>query len=226
MSANDDWIAARGGLLPIEYPYGNFRKNYYKLTTSAVAGYLGQPMDMDANGQAFPATASTAGINMLIGPIVGFADSNLNALPSSMLRVDAAPYLSAQTDAYVLIADDPDQCFVIQVGTGGAGATGANQAVCITTANIGMIGTFYYRSSSGNTTTGYCTAELDPQTLSTTGSGCFQIIGVYPLKNSDGSTNAVGATSSAVAGEYTKVRVRCTAHRFSMTQQSLSAGAV
>ena len=207
MAANDDWVSARGGLLPMEFPYGNFRKNYYKLTTSAVAVYLGQPMDLDTNGQAIPATVSTAGTAFMVGPVVGFADSNMNALPSAMLRVDAGPYIPASTDAYVLIADDPDQAFVMQVGTNGT-------TLSITTASMVKTGTFMYRSSSGSTTTGYCTAEFDPLSISTTGSGNIQIMGLIPLKNSDGSTNFVANSSGTAAGQWAKIRCRINGHRW------------
>lgn len=206
--ANDDMIAARGGLLPVEYPYGNFRKNYYKLTTSTVAVYLGQPMDMDANGQVVPATASTGGTNFMIGPVVGFADENMNALPTDTLVLTAGPYIQAAKNAYVCIADDPDQLFVIQAATDTA----------ITTANMGDTTTWTYRSSSGNTTTGFCTAELSGTQCSTTGSGALQILGLYPVKNSDGSTNAVG--------NYAKVRVRILNHRFGMRPTIAGLGAV
>lgn len=193
--ANDDWISARGGLLPIEFPYGNFRKNVYKLTTSAVAVYLGQPMDLDANGNVVPATASTAGTSYILGPVVGFIDTDLGGIPSELTKVTAGPYLPATTNAYVLIADDPDQLFVIQAATDTA----------ITTANLADGTTFTYRSSSGNTTTGYCTAELSGTQCSTTNSGNLQLLGLVPFRNSDGTLNAVG--------NYAKVRVRILNHR-------------
>lgn len=196
--ANDDWIAARGGMLPAEYPFGAYKKNYYKLTTSAAAVFLGQPMTLDANGQA---TAGMTSLNTggtivnLLGSVVGFADSNLNALPAAMLNLTVGPSLPALTDGFVEIADDPNQVFVMQVNTNGT---------AITSANLADYCTFNYRSSSGNTTTGYSTAEVDNTTLSNLGSGNLQIMNLYPLKNSDGSTNALG--------NFAKVRVRITAH--------------
>ena len=196
--ANDDVVAARGGLLPVEYPFGAFRKNYYRLTTSAVAVYLGQPMDMDTNGQVVSASAGTAGTERILGPVIGFAADQAGkpALPSSMLRVDAGPYLPAQTNAYVLIADDPNQIFVIQE------ATGATQ---LTSANIGNCGTFQYRTSSGNTTTGYATCELEPIQIAATNSGAIQVIQLTDQLNSDGTYNALG--------QYAKWKVRIQGHR-------------
>ena len=198
--ANDDTIAARGGLLPVEYPYGNYRKNWYRLTTSAVAVYVGQPMDTDANGQVLPATASTAN-NYMLGPALGFADDQFTvgaaggALPAAMLSLTAGPFMPALTNGWVLIADDPDQIFVMQAATDTA----------ITTANLMDSTTFTYRSTSGNTTTGYSTAELSGTQCTTTGSGALQVIGLLPQRNSDGTLNSVG--------NYAKVKVRITNHR-------------
>lgn len=197
--ANDDLISARGGLLPVEFPYGNFRKNWYRLTTSAAAVFIGQPMDVDANGQVLPATATTSS-PFMIGSVVGFADdagvTNAGgALPAAMLSLTAGPSLPALTNGWCLIADDPDQLFMMQAGTD----------TVITSANLMDSTTFIYRSSSGNTTTGYSTAELSGTQCSTTGSGPLQIVGLVPYKNSDGTTNAVGA--------WAKCRVRITNHR-------------
>lgn len=196
--ANDDWIAARGGMLPMEYPYGAFRKNVYKLTTSAVAVYMGQPMDMDANGNAVPAgTGTGTTINFLLGPVVGFIDPNQAGLPSAMFSLTQGPYLPALTDANVLIADDPDQIFIMQVNTDGT---------AMTTAGLGNAVTFAYRSSSGNNTTGYSTAEVSELSFTISGTGNLQVLGLLPLKNSDGSTNTVG--------DLAKVKVRILTHRF------------
>jgi len=216
--ANDDWSGARGGCLPVEYPYGNYRKNYYKLTTSnAAAVYLGQLMSLDSNGQAVPLLVNTAATIFTIGPVVGFADSNMNALPSSMLQVTAGPYLPANTDGYVLCADDPDQNYVVQVGTG------AN-SLCITSAQMLQTSTVMYRSVSGNNITGFSTMELDPQQLTQTGSGVLQVLGLIPVKNSDGTTNAVGGNSSSGVF-YTKLRVRAISHLLSQSPAQIGLGA-
>lgn len=199
--ANDDYINARGGLLPVEFPYGNFRKNYYRLTTSASAVFIGQPMDLDANGQAVPALTGTGTtINYIVGPVVGFADdaSVANAgglLPNAMLSLTVGPSLPALTNGWVLIADDPDQIFQIQANTDGT----------MTTANLMDGCTFTYRASSGNTTTGYSTAEASILSMSAVGTGNLQVLGLVPLKNSDSTTNSVG--------NYAKLRARIFYHR-------------
>lgn len=201
--ANDDIISARGGLLPVEFPYGNFRKTWYRLTTSAVAVYLGQPMDIDANGQAVPAgTGTSTTVQYIAGPVVGFADDQYGpptaggALPSAMLNLTAGPFIPALTNAWVQLADDPDQVFQLQ----------CNSDATMTTANLADGCTFTYRSSSGNTTTGYSTAEASALSMSVVGSGNLQILGLIPYRNSDASLNNVG--------NYAKLRVRIISHRW------------
>lgn len=201
--ANDDWIAARGGLIPVEYPYGNFRKNWYRLTTSASAVFIGQPMDLDANGQAVPAlTGTSTTINRILGPVVGFADDSLGVssaggnLPNALLSLTAGPSLPASTNSWVLIADDPDQMFQIQ----------ANTDATMTTANFVDLCTFTYRTSSGNTTTGYSTAEASVLSMAVTASGNLQVCGLIPYRNSDSTVNSVG--------NYAKLRVRIAQHRW------------
>lgn len=200
--ANDDIIQARGGLLPVEYPYGNFRRNWYRLTTSASAVFFGQPMDLDANGQVIPATTGTGTtINRILGPVIAFADDAYGppvaggGLPAGMLSLTAGPNLPASTNAWCLIADDPDQLFQIQ----------ANTDATMTTANLADLCTFTYRTSSGNTTTGFSTCEASVLSMAAAASGNLQVVGLIPLRNSDGTVNNVG--------NYAKLRVRITQHR-------------
>lgn len=192
--------SALGGLRPLEQPYGAVRKNYYRLTTSAVAVYLGQPMDMDANGQAVVASVSTAA-QYILGPVLGFAEDKGGkpALPSSMLDLNQGAYLPGNKNAYVLIADDPNQIFVIQE---------ASTGTQLTTAAIGASAHFnYLRSASGNTVTGSSYAELDPNISGSTGgsSGAFQLVGLADNVNLDGTWNSLGA--------YAKWKVRIALHR-------------
>ena len=45
--ANDDMALARGGLRPLNQPYGTVKRQYYRVVTSATAAiYIGQPMDL------------------------------------------------------------------------------------------------------------------------------------------------------------------------------------
>lgn len=208
--ANDNAVTARGGLLPVGFPYGGYRRNMYRLTTSAVAVYIGQPMDMDGNGQVATASVSTAN-TFLIGPVVGFArDSNGKmGLPDGMLNLTVGSYLPALTNAYVMIADDPAQEFIIQEASSGT---------ALTTANIGAQAHFGYGSTSGSTVTGYSGAQINPIVCGATNgsSGALTLIGLSDQMNSDGSYNSLG--------EYAKWRVRISNHR--LGGQNLASSSV
>lgn len=195
--ANDDTIRARGGLLPVEYPFGAFKKSYYRLLTSAAAGvYIGQPMAADATGNVAPlALANSSAV--CIGSVVGFLDTNLEALPSAMETTQAGAYLPANTDAFVAIADDPNQDFVVQEDTGGS---------ALTTADIFSNAAMIYRTSSGDTTTGYSTAELDRSSVGTGTGGFLMLKGVQKVMNSDGTVNA--------PGNYCKWIVKIISHQY------------
>ena len=206
--ANDDQIRARGGLLPVQYPFGNFKKEYYRLTTGVAAAniFIGMPVDLDANGRAaaFDVTASN---NLLLGSVVGFADTNLEALPSAMETTTAGAYLPGNTDAFVLVADDPNQEFIIQEDTGGT---------ALALVDVGLNANLVYRSSSGDTTTGYTTAELDASSAGTGTGGILIIKQIARNMNSDGTQNAVG--------DYAKWVVKIARHRLSIAAAPSQGG--
>ena len=197
--ANDDAIAARGGVLPVDFPNGNFKRTLYRLTTGAAAAnvFIGSLVDLDANGRASFAFNWAASSNTVIGPVVGFVDTSYAALPTAMETTTAGPYLPGNTDAYVFVCDDPMQDFVIQEDTGGS---------ALAETNIGNNATPIFRSSSGNTTTGYSTLELDRSSAGTGTGGTMMIKGIHRHINSDGTQNA--------AGNYCKWIVRLVSHRW------------
>lgn len=196
--ANDDLIRRWGGLVPATQPYGQVKGNWYKLTTggSTVEIYFGMPMDMDANGQVVPYTVASN--NLSIGPALAFSDTNRASIPSAMATLSAGPYLPGNTDAYVFIADDPDQEFYIQEAT---------NSTALTQAAAGANATIRYRSTSGSTVTGWSTVEIDRASIGTTTGGLLQLI-----KPADGPTNSDGTDNAP--GNYCKWVVKIFLHRF------------
>lgn len=194
--ANDDWIAARGGLLPVGYPLGGYKVNYYKLTTTATGDgiYIGQPMDLDGTGCTRATTGSD--LQFILGPALGFLDAKKAGIPSAMTKLDQGSYLPANTDAWVAIADDPDQRFTIQADTSGT----------VAAADVGSTARFTLRSAAGNTTTGYSTAELLTSDIAADTGGSLKIIALHDNVNSDGTDNAADAN-------YCKVVVKIHQHR-------------
>lgn len=209
--ANDDVIRARGGLLPVGYPFGAYKKSYYRLTSGTTAAdnfFIGQPVDLDNTGQATTVVAIATSATTILGSIVGFLDANREALPSVMETTTAGAYLPGGNAAYVLVADDPNQVFVLQEDTGGS---------ALTLSNIGNSATMTYRSSSGDTTTGYATIELDRSSAGTGTGGNLLIKGLAENMNSDGTRNAVG--------NYGKWEVIITNHRLSQAIAQFQGGA-
>lgn len=193
--ANDDLIASRGGLWPVLKPYGSVRLGLYKLTTSAVAVYLGQPMDLEAGGGVAPAGVTDD--DPILGPVMGFVDADkVGGIPTDMTALSQGAYLPASKNAWCLIADDPNQLFSIQEDTGGT---------ALTQADVGMNADLIVRGSSGNNLTGVCTFELDRSTTCATQSGQLQILGLVDTINSDGTPNGFG--------NYAKLLVRIHLHR-------------
>lgn len=190
--ANDDSVRSRGGLLPVQFPFGNFKKEYYRLTTGVAACniFIGMPVDLDATGRAIPIELTTSG-NYLLGSVVGFADTNLEALPSAMETTNAGAYLPGNTDAFVLVATDPNQDFILQEDTGGT---------ALTLSEVGNNANMVYRSTSGDTTTGYATVELDRSSAGTGTGGVLVIKQLGRQMNSDGTQNGVGNYGKWVVG--------------------------
>lgn len=205
--ANDDQAAVLGGLRPLNQPYGTVKRSYYRIATGSANQnlFIGQPMDLNTNGEAVVATHGTAGDSVLIGPIVGFSRDSRGqmGLPDNMSLITQGAYLPALTKAYVCIADDPNQEFIIQE---------ASTGTQLTTASIGNNCSWFYigtrdgtASNSGSTITGSSYAELYPPFAAVGTYGCLRIVALADNMNSDGTYNDVGA--------YAKWRVRIGNHR-------------
>lgn len=180
--ANDDVIGVGGGLVPVQQPYGNVRVTPYRVTTSATIGfYRYQPVTLDANGRA--AFVTCASNNAVLGSIVGFLDTSKGSIPSGMASLTQGAYLPANTDAIALVADDPEQLFMIQEDTG---------STVLSETAIGNIFALTCRDASGSTVTGVSQYELDRSTGATDTGNQLKLVGLVDKMNSDGSTNTWG----------------------------------
>lgn len=197
--ANDDQILARGGLRPSMQPYGTVKRGYYRLTTSATIGvYVGTPVTLDSSGQAAVAVGGTGGTYRLLGSVLGFARDSRGqmGLPDNMSLITQAAYLPANTDAYVCVSDDPNQEYIIQEMDSG---------VTLTTASIGKVTGFQYRTATGSTLTGSVLCEIGSTfTLTAPTGGALRIVALADNMNSDGTYNSLGV--------YAKWRVRIADH--------------
>lgn len=202
--ANDDQVSALGGLRPVSQPYGTIKRSYYRLAAAATGTniYIGQPVDLDGAGHAVTASLNGTGATVFyVGAVVGFSKdaSGKQGLPNGMSVITQGAYFPGGVEgAYVCVADDPNQEFIIQE---------ASTGTALGTGNIGQTAGFIYttRATSGDTLTGSSYAELSPGDVSATTSGPLQLVGYADNLNSDGSMNGPGA--------YAKWRVRIRNHR-------------
>jgi hypothetical protein len=181
------------GLRPINQPFGNIRCNYYEAATGT-AFYMFQPVDLDANGRVVVATASDA--TLILGSIVGMADDAFGPPDDAYSGYTPANPASVNSAGLVnlLIADDPDQLFLIEEETGGGSQ--------LTATNVGNGASFTYTATTGNSMNGRSNACLDASTVATSTTQTLRLI-----KKLDKPDNAYGA--------YCKWVVKINRHRLS-----------
>lgn len=144
------------GLIPVRYrsgsPYNAAANMYYVPASDGTALFIGDLVkgvtaSADANG--VPTVTRAAAGDYTLGPVVGVVSYRTKA------RLQSDPtYRVASTEAYVLVADDPDLMFEVEEnGAMVAGAGGRNAEFVV---------------ASGNTTSGYSGTKLNSSTLNTT----------------------------------------------------------
>ena len=183
------------GLRPIEQPFGNIRCNYYQAATG-VEYYMFQPVDMDANGRVVLAAWNSA--HPIIGSIIGILDDNFGPISNSYSGYAPANPAMSGSGGFInlLVADDPQQYFVIEEDTGGTALTSAAR---------GAGADYTYLATTGNTMNGIANVVLDRSGLDTlNGVHQFRLI-----KKWDKPDNAYG--------DYCKWVVRIDTHRFTAT---------
>lgn len=189
------------GLRPINQPYGSIRANYYQATTST-AFFMYQPVDLDANGRVVVATPGSN--NFIVGSIIGVFDDAF--CPIDNAYSGYVPANNAATNSAglinILVADDPNQFFLIEEDTGGT-------ALDAQSAHAGCSWT--YQATTGNTVSGIARAVMDRSTLVAGGSGQQLRI----IKKWDKPDNAYG--------DYCKWIVKPYYHRYNPPNQETAA---
>lgn len=175
------------GLIPYRHFDGSVWNGsanvYYVSSAYATALYIGDPVvmnstDNDANGipAVRLATAATAGV--LLGSVVGIVPAGN---PQIAVTRDMPIYRPASTAQYILVADDPTLCYMIQDdGTGStpAGWPGKNTNLV---------------SGSGSNVTGYSGWTMSGATAAT-GNATYQL---KILRLLDQADNAQPPTANA-----------------------------
>lgn len=149
------------GLRPINQPYGGIRANVYEATTGT-AFFMYQPVDLDANGRVTVALTGTASTTaFILGSIVGLFndafgppdDAYSGYIPANPASINSAGLVK------VLVADDPNQLFLVEEDTGGS---------ALDAQSIGAGVVLTYTATTGNTTSGVSNAVIDRSTVATT----------------------------------------------------------
>lgn len=179
------------GLRPIEQPFGNIRCNFYEAATGA-ALYMYQPVDLNSSGRI--AAASWNSGNLIVGSVIGFADDSYCPLPNPYLASNPSFGYTVNSAGLVkvLVADDPNQHFVIEEDTGGS---------ALDAQSVGAGVSFIFQATTGNNTSGIANAVLDRSGVDTGALQQFRLI-----KKWDRPDNAFG--------NFCKWVVRINQHRY------------
>ena len=173
------------GLVPVKNLSGEQRTNYYYIPSSyGTALFIGDPViktgtsntaNVVAGQRLFPAGSlpeinkSTAGAgNLSTGVIVGFLSDFDNRSNN---------YNPASTERIAIVADDPNQLFMIQEETAGT---------ALAATSVGLNANMVF-AESGSTATGISGVELDTSTPATTQNFQLKI-----LRLIDSEDNAIG----------------------------------
>lgn len=170
------------GLKPVRYasgaPYNGAAKEYFVPASDGTALFIGDPVVLagsaDAGLTAAAVTRATAGsAGRITGVVVGFRPSD---------SIIANGYRLASTEAYVLVADDPDLLFEIQDDSVGGALAAADIGL-----NADLI------AATGNTFTKRSGFMLDTSTKATTATLQLRIESIVNRADVE-----VGATSKAL----------------------------
>jgi len=191
------------GLVPVNWPF--IPAHYYRVATGNDM-FLGEIVDLATSGyvtNAFEIT--TAGIIRALGAVVGFAGPGKKGLACDDPYLDASDLTTLASgleagDRWVLVADDPNQEFIIQADTG---ATMAGLS------SVGESFPLLWRATSGNTTSGWALLELDAGSNAASTGQIVVNVGLADVVNVDGTENTAAAN-------YAKWRVKIQTHRRSI----------
>uniref|UniRef100_A0A6M3J2A1 Putative structural protein n=1 Tax=viral metagenome TaxID=1070528 RepID=A0A6M3J2A1_9ZZZZ len=182
-------------------PWGNvLRQRLYAIATApTLAFYIGDVVGHDGTALSTPhgtiaalekdATTAGGGAGKQVGAVTALFDE----------KMDPTPYIAASATGngtiagYAMVADHPDQEFLIQ-------EDGDTSSVVV--ANIGL-NADYIATTAGSTTTGLSGHELDSNTVNTTATLDLKILDIHP----EDSISAAGA-----AGNHARFIVRINAH--------------
>ena len=188
--ANDDYPR---GLIPRNNTRQGIVSQVYEAQSGTATGpiFRGQPVRLVAAGvvENAPETGGTG--TAYLGVAIGFLGENYGPPDATFNNTGGT------TKRYVIVANDPEQDFVIQEDTGGTALAALDRG-----ASCDLL---YRSAGSGNNTTGEAQLELDASSVLGTNSGAVLLYKLHDITNSDGTQNDYG--------DYAKWVVRLTNHQ-------------
>jgi len=191
-------IDAAFGLRPYEKTGANYNNqgvnaypiNFDGLTTGTTSKiWTGTPVKPLATGLIDVVGAVGGGTVPLLGVFMGCKYTATDGTPTWSAHWPGYAAIKPSTAATAYVADNPDALFVIN----------ANAAL---PDNDLFINCDFATATTGNDTTGYSLAELDPATRNTTASLNLKIVGF-----DDEASVAVGAVDKTAAGRLAIVKL-------------------
>jgi len=160
-------VDAARGLQPLTSPNGTIRCNIYPITVAyGTSLFRGDPVLMTTAG-----TIEIATTTVQLGAAIGFFDADM---------VPINYYVgSTATQAYALVADDPNQEFVIQ----------EDEGLAITD----MFGNGTFTTGTGSSVTGESAYELDGSSVDATAANPIRVLRLHAVQG-----NALGADAKVV----------------------------
>ncbi len=168
------------GLQPVRHrngaPWAGAATKYYVPASDATALYIGDPVVVvtdasDSKGTPTVTKATAGATNYITGVVIGFITAGD---PPVVRSRDAGVHRAALTEAYVLVADDPDLVFEMQEDSVGGvmtvGAAGRNAD---------------FVDGSGSAYTGMSGVSLDSSTLGTGNTKQLRIIAPVDRPDND-----------------------------------------
>ena len=160
-------VDAARGLQPLTSPNGTIKANIYPITVAyGTSLFRGDPVLMTTTGTVEIATST-----IMLGAAIGFFDVDL--IPINYYVGSTA------TQAYVLVADDCAQEFVIQDdGDGGALAL------------ADMFGNGVVVAGTGSSITGESRYELDSSSVDATAANTLKVLRLHKVQDNAFGTHA------------------------------------
>lgn len=180
------------GFRPVKHvtgaPWTGKANLYFVPASDGTALFVGDPVKLAADGNAVgvqqvtKATAGAAILGVVVGVVNPKLDPYAGTLTTGSILLDTPQYRAASTAQYVLVCDEPDVIYEVEV-------TNAGASYAFAVADVGQNADTYV-AGSGSTTTGNSACSLNSATLAATATLHWKILGVSPRVDNEATGSA------------------------------------